>query len=147
MKPKLGFIGLGIMGRPMSKNLMKAGYELTVHNRSKSKVNELVTVGAKAANSPKEVAENSDVVITIVTDTPDVEQVILGENGVIEGARKEGYVYAVIAEKNKVTKRSIKFDTIYEDFLLVTSGLEEVDEVVTWGAPYLSETSLIDIVK
>ena len=85
MDPKIGFIGLGIMGRPMSKNLLKAGYELTVFNRSRGPVDELAATGANAANSPKQVAENSNIVITIVTDTPDVEQVILGPNGVIEG--------------------------------------------------------------
>ena len=87
MKDKIGFIGLGIMGRPMSQNLLSAGYQLTVYNRSKAPVDALVSQGASAASTPREVAEKSDVVITIVTDTPDVEQVILGPNGVIEGAR------------------------------------------------------------
>ncbi len=88
---KVGFIGLGIMGKPMALNLMKAGYELVVYNRTSSKMDELIKEGAKGANSPKEVAENSDIIITIVSDTPDVEEVILGENGVIHGV-KEGSV-------------------------------------------------------
>lgn len=86
---KVGFIGLGIMGRPMAKNLIKAGYKLIVYNRSKSPVNELVASGAEAALSPKDAAEKADTVITIVTDSSDVEQVILGPNGIIEGAKKE----------------------------------------------------------
>jgi 3-hydroxyisobutyrate dehydrogenase len=85
---RIGFIGLGIMGKPMSQNLLKAGYEVTVYNRSRAAVDALASAGAKTAASPKEVAMNSDVVITMVTDTPDVQQVILGPGGVVEGARK-----------------------------------------------------------
>ncbi|MCD6464848.1 NAD(P)-binding domain-containing protein, partial [Candidatus Bathyarchaeota archaeon] len=84
---KIGFIGLGIMGKPMAMNLLKAGYPLTVWNRTRSKMDELVAMGAYGAESPKEVAEKSDVVITMVTDATAVEQVILGPNGVIHGAR------------------------------------------------------------
>jgi 3-hydroxyisobutyrate dehydrogenase len=86
---KIGFIGLGIMGLPMAKNLMKAGFEVVVHNRSRKAVDELVALGAKAAKSPKEVAERSDVVITMLPDTPDVEKVLLGEGGIIEGTHKD----------------------------------------------------------
>jgi 3-hydroxyisobutyrate dehydrogenase len=89
MNKRVGFVGLGIMGRPMSENLIKAGYELTVYNRtSRPSTAQLVSMGAKVASSPKQVAQESDVVITNVTDTPDVEQVILGPGGVIEGAKK-----------------------------------------------------------
>ena len=80
---RIGFIGLGIMGKPMAHNLLKAGYSLTVYNRSDGPVEELVAAGAVAAASPQAVAANADVVVTIVTDTPDVQQVLLGENGVI----------------------------------------------------------------
>ena len=86
---KIGFIGLGIMGSPMSLNLLKAGFTVTVYNRTEEKADELVKAGARKAQTPKEVAENSDIIITIVSDTPDVKEVILGENGVIEGV-KEG---------------------------------------------------------
>jgi 2-hydroxy-3-oxopropionate reductase len=89
MAEKIGFVGLGIMGKPMAKNLMQAGYELTVHNRSPEKAEELAAEGAVAAGSPREVAENSDVVITMLPDSPDVERVVVGENGVLEGI-KEG---------------------------------------------------------
>ncbi len=82
---KIGFIGLGIMGKPMALSLLKAGFELTVYNRTRSKMDDLIGVGAHAATSPKEVAEKSDIVVTIVSDTPVVSNVILGEGGVIEG--------------------------------------------------------------
>lgn len=85
--PILGFIGLGIMGKPMAKNLLNAGYSLLVHNRSRPAVDELLAVGAAAAGSPREVAEGSDIVITMLPDSPDVEQVALGPGGLIEGAR------------------------------------------------------------
>ena len=84
---KLGFIGLGVMGKPMATNLLKAGYPLTVWNRTRSKMNDLVKLGATAGESPKDVAEKSDVVITMVSDSPDVEEVVLGPSGVIEGAK------------------------------------------------------------
>ena len=88
MAEAVGFIGLGIMGRPMAKNLMDAGYELVVHNRSPEKVEELAEEGdATAAGSPREVAEACDVVITMLPDSPDVEAVVAGEDGVLEGIR------------------------------------------------------------
>lgn len=84
---RIGFIGLGIMGKPMARNLMKAGYRLTVHNRSRGSVEELSKEGAEAAGSPQEVAKNSEVVITMLPDSPDVEKVVLGPAGVLEGVR------------------------------------------------------------
>ncbi len=87
MKPKIGFIGLGIMGKPMCQNLMKAGYSCTVNTRTATKADGLLAGGATWADTPKAVAEQSDVIVTIVTDTPDVEKVLLSENGVIEGAQ------------------------------------------------------------
>lgn len=89
---KVGFIGLGIMGKPMCKNLLKAGYELVVFNRSKGAVDELVASGAKAAANPRAVAEQADVIITMLPNSPQVKEVILGESGVIEGARKGAVV-------------------------------------------------------
>lgn len=85
-KPKIGIIGLGIMGLPMSKNLLKNGYELVVHNRSSASVDALVSLGAESCNTPAEVAKESDIVITMLPDSPDVEEVALGDNGIIEGA-------------------------------------------------------------
>jgi 2-hydroxy-3-oxopropionate reductase len=87
MAEKVGFIGLGIMGKPMARNLMDAGYELSVHNRSREPVDELAEDGAAAASSPKEVAENSDVIVTMLPDSPQVEEVVSGEDGVLEGIR------------------------------------------------------------
>ena len=85
MSEKIGFIGLGIMGRGMVDNLMKNGFNLTVWNRTASRMTPFVERGATAAASPKAVAENSDIIIICVSDTPDVEQVVLGEDGVIHG--------------------------------------------------------------
>ncbi|WP_019534780.1 2-hydroxy-3-oxopropionate reductase [Paenibacillus ginsengihumi] len=82
----VGFIGLGIMGKPMSKNLLKHGYELIVLESSKS-ASELTALGAKAAATPKALAEKADVVITMLPNSPQVKEVILGADGVIEGAR------------------------------------------------------------
>jgi 2-hydroxy-3-oxopropionate reductase len=84
---RIGFIGLGIMGGPMAGNLLKGGYSLVVHNRTRAKEEELVSAGATAANSPREVASQCDALITMLPDSPDVEQVYLGEDGVIAGAR------------------------------------------------------------
>ena len=91
-KLRLGYIGLGRMGKPMAINLLKAGYPLIVHNRSRGKVQELVNLGALAATSPKQVAAESDVVFTNLPDTPDVLAVALGKDGIIEGAHK-GLIY------------------------------------------------------
>jgi 3-hydroxyisobutyrate dehydrogenase len=87
MQPRIGFIGLGIMGKPMALNLIKAGYSLTVHSRSRPPVDAVAAAGAAVADSPRAVAEQADVVVTMVPDTPDVEAVLLGANGVIEAAR------------------------------------------------------------
>src|ERR671910_2677676 len=87
MADAVGFIGLGIMGRPMAKNLMDAGYELVVHNRSPEKAEKLAEEGATAAASPGQVAQACDIVITMLPDSPDVEAVVAGEGGVLEGIR------------------------------------------------------------
>ncbi len=87
MKKKIGFIGLGIMGKPMSKNLLKAGYELVVYDIVPELVQELVDAGAVAGTSPKDVASKTDVIITMLPNSPQVKEVALGENGIIEGAK------------------------------------------------------------
>lgn len=89
---KIGYIGLGLMGKSMARNILKAGFEVVVHNRSRAAVEELVSEGAKAAGSPGEVAGQVDVVITNLPDSPDVEKVALGPGGVIEAARP-GLIY------------------------------------------------------
>jgi 2-hydroxy-3-oxopropionate reductase len=87
MAQVIGFIGLGIMGRPMARNLLKAGHPLVVHSRSRGPVDEIAGAGAKVGTSPRDVAAQSDVLITMLPNSPDVEQVVLGRDGVIEGAR------------------------------------------------------------
>ncbi len=89
---KIGFVGLGIMGKPMVKNLLEAGFDVTCYNRTASKVAEVVALGAKAADTPKAAAAASDVTITMVSDTPDVEEVILGPSGIIHGAKRGSIV-------------------------------------------------------
>jgi len=84
---RVGFIGVGTMGRGMVKNLLKAGFAVTIYARHPEKVQDVIEAGAKLAVSSKAVAENSEVVITIVPNTPQVEEVILGPGGVLEGAR------------------------------------------------------------
>ena len=86
MTERVGFIGLGVMGAPMARHLLAAGYPLTVHSRSAQPVDALVGEGARRATTPAEVASASDVVITMVPDTPDVELVLFGEAGVAEAA-------------------------------------------------------------
>jgi 2-hydroxy-3-oxopropionate reductase len=87
MADTVGFIGLGIMGKPMAENLIEAGYELVAYNRTREKAEELD--GATVAETPKEVAQQSDVIITMLPDSPQVEEVLSGEDGVLEGV-KEG---------------------------------------------------------
>ena len=89
---RVGYIGLGIMGAAMARNLMKAGHTLTVHNRSRAIVDQLAAEGATPADLPREVAAQSDFVFTNLPDSPDVEAVVLGRDGVVEGARP-GMIY------------------------------------------------------
>ena len=84
---RIGFIGLGLMGKPMAGHIRKAGYPLTVHNRSRAAVDELAAQGAQVAASPRDVAANSDVVITMLPDSPDVESVLTGPDGILAGAQ------------------------------------------------------------
>lgn len=87
MSERIGFIGLGIMGRGMAANILRAGFPLTVWNRTPGRADELVAAGAQLATSPADLAARSDIVISCVSDTPDVEAVLFGPQGVIEGAR------------------------------------------------------------
>ena len=92
MVQRVGLIGLGIMGTPMARNLLKAGFQVVAYSRTRTKVEEMVKEGAQGVSSSREVAESSEVVITMVPDSPDVQQVILGPQGVIEGARDDSVV-------------------------------------------------------
>ncbi len=89
---KVAFIGLGTMGIGMSLNILKAGHDVTVHNRTRQKEEEVAKEGARRAESPKEAAEGAEIIVTIVSDTPDVEDVVLGANGVIHGAPQGSFV-------------------------------------------------------
>ena len=127
MKERIGFIGLGIMGRPMARNLMAAGYPLTVWNRSRPGIDELVGQGAAEAAGPKAVAERSDVVITIVSDSPDVEGVALGSGGVIEAGRP-GLTFVDMSTISPAVTRRIATR-------LGEVGVEMLDAPVSGGEP------------
>lgn len=104
MAEKIGFIGLGIMGRGMSHNLLKAGFDLTVWNRTASRMDEFVAAGAQAASSPADLASRCDIIITCVSDTPDVEAVILGDDGVIQGVQPGALVVDMSTISPQVTQ-------------------------------------------
>jgi 3-hydroxyisobutyrate dehydrogenase len=134
MTDRIGFIGLGIMGRPMARNLMKAGFPLTVWNRSRPGIDELVSEGAAEGGSPADVARRSDVVITIVGDSPDVEEVALGTNGIIEGAHP-GLVHIDMTTMSpQVTRRIAE--------RLAEAGVEMLDAPVSGGQQGAIEETL-----
>lgn len=124
---KIGFIGLGIMGKPMSKNLVKAGYELVVYNRSKASVQELVALGAAEAANPAEVAKQCSVIITMLPNSPQVREVCLGAGGIIEGAAK-GTVVIDMSSIDPVESKLIGEE-------LNRGGVELMDAPVSGGEP------------
>jgi 2-hydroxy-3-oxopropionate reductase len=103
---KVGYIGLGLMGKSIARNILKAGFSVVVHNRSRAAVDELMGEGATPAESPVEVARQVDVVFTNLPDSPDVEKVVLGENGIIEGAHT-GLVFVDNSTIKPATARMI----------------------------------------
>ncbi len=125
MSERIGFIGLGIMGRPMAGHLADAGYAVTVWNRTRSKMTPLVERGAAPGDSPKDVAARSDVTITMVADTPDVLDVILGPEGVLHGVRR-GSVVVDMSTISPVATREI-------DRQLRERGAEMLDAPVSGG--------------
>jgi len=125
METRIGFIGLGLMGSGMSLNILKAGYPLTVWNRTASKMDPIVAAGAIAAGSPKEVAERSDIIITIVTDSPDVREVVLCPEGVIHGA-EEGDLVIDMSTINPIVTREIAEE-------LAEGGIRMLDAPVSGG--------------
>ncbi|AWR95622.1 NAD(P)-dependent oxidoreductase [Acidianus brierleyi] len=122
---RIGFIGLGIMGYSMASNLLKAGYELTVYNRTIEKAEKLGKSGAKVAYSPKEVAENSEVVISMVTDAPDVEDVLFSEKGVVKSGKKGLIFIDMSTNSPEFAKKTAKKLSEY--------GIEFLDAPVTGG--------------
>src|SRR5918997_5015780 len=106
MTERVGFIGLGIRGLPMAKNLMAAGYELVLYNRTREKAEGLAGEGsAEVAGSPREVAEGSDVIITMLPDSPQVESVVTGEDGVLEGLKEGALLIDMSTISPVVTER------------------------------------------
>ncbi|MDU4961956.1 MAG: 2-hydroxy-3-oxopropionate reductase [Sporomusaceae bacterium] len=124
---KIGFIGLGIMGKPMSKNLLKAGYDLVVLDVNQAAVDETVAAGASYAATPRAVAEQADVIITMLPNSPHVRQVVLGEHGVIEGAQP-GAVVIDMSSIAPLVSREIAEK-------LAAKGIEMLDAPVSGGEP------------
>ncbi len=125
MRERVGFIGLGIMGRPMAGHLVSAGYEVTVWNRTRRKAADLVKGGARWAESPKEVAARSDATITMVADTPDVLEVILGPDGILEGIRPGAIVVDMSTISPAATREIAR--------RLAEKGAEMLDAPVSGG--------------
>jgi 2-hydroxy-3-oxopropionate reductase len=125
MVERIGFIGLGIMGKPMVRNLLRAGYPVVVYNRSPEPMQELAAEGAGVAQSPREVASQVDVLITCVSDSPDVEAVLLGQDGAIVGVR-DGMLYIDMSTIAPATARKIY--TVLQE-----KGVSALDAPVSGG--------------
>lgn len=125
MKRRVGFIGLGIMGKPMARNLLKAGFPLVVFSRSKGPIEELVKEGAVSGDSPREVAEQSEVLITMLPDSPEVKEVILGKDGILQGAKTGTVVIDMSSINPLITQEIAK--------ILKEKGIEMLDAPVSGG--------------
>lgn len=123
---KVAFIGLGTMGIPMALNILNAGFDLTVHNRTRDKEKIPAKEGAQRAASPREAAVGAEVIITCVSDTPDVEEIIMGENGVIHGAQAGSIVVDMSTISPSTTRR------IAQD--LGKNGIKMIDAPVSGGS-------------
>jgi 2-hydroxy-3-oxopropionate reductase len=134
MAQTIGFIGLGIMGRPMAKNLIAAGHPLVVHSRRRGPVDDLVKSGAKAASSPKDVAAQCDVLITMLPNSPDVEQVALAKDGIIEGARA-GLIFIDMSTVSPIVSQKI-------GKALAAKGVKMVDAPVSGGEKGATDAAL-----
>lgn len=124
---QIGFIGLGIMGKPMSKNLLAAGHELVVSDHNAPAAAELAELGAKTAGSPKEIAEQVDLVITMLPNSPQVRQVALGPGGIVE-AEKPGLIYVDMSSIAPLTSREVSA-------MLAAKSIEMLDAPVSGGEP------------
>ena len=127
MTMKVGFIGLGIMGKPMSKNLLKAGYSLVVADRNPEAIADVIAAGAETASTAKAIAEQCDVIITMLPNSPHVKEVALGENGIIEGA-KPGTVLIDMSSIAPLASREISE-------ALKAKGIDMLDAPVSGGEP------------
>jgi len=129
VKPNVGFIGLGLMGRPMALNLLKAGYTVTVWNRTRSRADDVVAAGAKLAATPRETAAGADVLFTIVSDPPAVEAVLWGADGALAGLRKGSVLVDSSTVSPDLARRTAA--------ACAERGVEYLDAPVTggtWGA-------------
>jgi len=124
---KLGFIGLGIMGKPMAKNLLKAGYKLVVFDVVPAPLKEVVAAGAEEGKSPADVASKSDLVITMLPNSPQVKEVVLGKNGVIEGAKKG----CLVVDMSSIAPLAAKEVAAG----LAAKGVDMLDAPVSGGEP------------
>lgn len=131
---KIGFIGLGIMGRPMAKNLLKAGFSLVVFDINPSAVEDLSTAGAQRANSSKEVAERTEIIITMLPDSPEVKEVLLGKDGVVEGIKSGSLVIDMSSINPLVSQEIAK--------ILKLKGVEMLDAPVSGGEPMAVQGTL-----
>src|SRR5574341_309278 len=122
---RVGYIGLGLMGKSMARNVLKAGFPLIVHNRSRAAVDELLTEGAQTADSPAEVASRVDVICTNLPDSPDVEQVALGPKGILEGGH-EGLIFVDNSTIKPASAREIARK-------LAAKGISSLDAPVSGG--------------
>jgi 2-hydroxy-3-oxopropionate reductase len=122
---KIGFIGTGIMGKPMAKNLIDAGYNLIVYDLNEEALNEVVGYGATKGNSPEDVTEKSEVIITMLPNSPHVKEVILGKNGVIEAA-KEGQILIDMSSIAPLVSQEVAKE-------LEKKGVEMLDAPVSGG--------------
>lgn len=130
----IGFIGLGIMGKPMAKNLLKAGYSLTVNDLNKAAVDEVVAAGAKALPSSKEVAAVSDVIITMLPNSPHVKEVVLGKGGVAEGA-KPNTIVVDMSSISPIVSREVSAELAKKQVVML-------DAPVSGGEPKAIDGSL-----
>jgi 2-hydroxy-3-oxopropionate reductase len=134
MSKKIGFIGLGIMGKPMSKNLLKAGYDLTVCDINAAAVAEVVALGAKSAALPKDVAAQTDIIITMLPNSPQVRTVALGSGGIIEGARPG----AIVVDMSSIAPQAAQEVAA----ALAAKGVKMIDAPVSGGEPKAIDGSL-----
>lgn len=133
-KRKIGFIGLGVMGKPMSKNLIKAGYSLMVYDINPQSVNELVLAGAEDGISPSNIGAHCDVIITMLPNSPQVEEVIAGKSGVLEGA-KPGSVVIDMSSISPIVAAKVSEAA-------AAKGVDMIDAPVSGGEPKAKDGTL-----
>ncbi|MBA7509661.1 2-hydroxy-3-oxopropionate reductase [subsurface metagenome] len=134
MKEEIGFIGLGIMGKPMVKNLLKAGYSLTVYDIVPKAIQDVVKEGAEAGLSPKDIAQKGDVIITMLPNSPDVEEVLLSKDGVLEGI-KQGSVFIDMSSIDPLVSKRLSE-------AVVKKGAVMLDAPVSGGEPKAIDATL-----